>query len=502
MAIELKKAILASFSILFLSFMLLAFNIQPVKSEPRTWTVNDDGSADFPTIQEAINHANSGDTIFVSNGTYYEHVVVNKTVSLIGEDADSTIVDGEGTGSVITVIANQVNLNGFTIRKSGYNPDDSGITIKWSSHNNVSGNKITGNNDGINLYVSNYNLFSNNIICSNNYNGIKSYYADGNIFSDNTIYSSTNGINLYLSSSNIISNNAIFSHTYYGIFLSRSTNNTIYQNNFNNIKQAWSGYLKNSWDYNGEGNYWSDYEGQDLNEDGIGDTSYAIDMINKDNYPLMGMVYDFHVALKKETYKVIVISNSTIINFRFELGTETGNRIIRFDATGTENTPGFSRVNLQTEFMPPPFIVMVGEEETIQTLHNLSRQTATSIYLTYVHNNSTITIISSKPLYLYNELLGKNAKLQTDLNDVNATYHDLLNNYSALLGNYSRLQESYQELNDSYQEHLMYEAENVRNIRNLAYVLAGTTAVFIVITIYLSRTLFGSTSSVRQHNSS
>lgn len=46
------------------------------------------------SIQEAINNADHGDTIFVSSGTCYENVVVNKTVSLIGEDVSSTIING------------------------------------------------------------------------------------------------------------------------------------------------------------------------------------------------------------------------------------------------------------------------------------------------------------------------------------------------------------------------------------------------------------------------
>jgi len=48
----------------------------------------------YSSIQEAINNADHGDTIFVSSGTYYENVVVNKTVSLIGEDVSSTIING------------------------------------------------------------------------------------------------------------------------------------------------------------------------------------------------------------------------------------------------------------------------------------------------------------------------------------------------------------------------------------------------------------------------
>lgn len=50
-------------TLLLISMLTLAFNIQPVEAEPGTWTVDGDGPAGFHTIQEATNSANSGGII-------------------------------------------------------------------------------------------------------------------------------------------------------------------------------------------------------------------------------------------------------------------------------------------------------------------------------------------------------------------------------------------------------------------------------------------------------
>src|SRR4030043_1264904 len=99
---------------------------------------------DYSTIQEAINGALSGDTIFVRSGIYYEHVVVNKTVSLVGENSDMTIIDGNGTGHVVKIVRDNVNVTNFTVRKGGSKmfPDfEAGISL-----NNAKGCLIMSNN--------------------------------------------------------------------------------------------------------------------------------------------------------------------------------------------------------------------------------------------------------------------------------------------------------------------------------------------------------------------
>ncbi len=436
--VKLKKAILTSFAILcLLSTLFLTKSKISVNAATDVIYV----PTDYSTIQEAINAAISGDTIFVYSGTYKEHIVVNKSVSLIGEGRDSTIVDGDGTGTVVSIMASQVSIRGFTIKRSGKGLYNSGIFVNQSDSNDISHNTLADSNNGINLYFS----------------------------ADNVVYGNT------------------ITDNYHGIYLVLySKNNTIYCNNFNNIYQV-SNDEKNVWDDGNQGNYWSDYAGQDENGDGLGDLPYIIDANNRDAHPLMGTFSILNVAFQSETYHVTTICNSTISGFRFEIGAETGSKIIRFNVTGEVGTDGFCRVSIPTELMNYPHIVLFDTGEISPTFLNVSNNEHVCLYFTYPHTSHTVTIISSKTLYLYNEILEKHGKLQTDLYNMNTTYYDFLSNYSTLLGNYNQLQKDYLELNNSYQEHLSAFSENIHTIQNIRYILAATTAILIIATIYLSR---------------
>jgi len=78
-----------------------------------------------------------------------------------------------------------------------------------------------------------------------------------------------------------------------GLFFGDSNSSTIYHNNFiNNTEQALTMNSQDAWDNGIEGNYWSDYKGQDVDGDAIGDAPYVIDENNRDNYPLVKQKLD------------------------------------------------------------------------------------------------------------------------------------------------------------------------------------------------------------------
>ena len=138
-----------------------------IKVSTTTIIVDDDGTpgvdCNYTTIQEGIDAANSGDTVFVKNGTYYENVIVNKTINLTGESWDTTIIDGGGSGDVIYVNASWVNIKGFTVTGSGLGSMDAGIELNNVQNCNLINNNVSSNNDdGIYLFNSHWNNITDN----------------------------------------------------------------------------------------------------------------------------------------------------------------------------------------------------------------------------------------------------------------------------------------------------------------------------------------------------
>ena len=188
---------------------------------------NIDSGKNFSTIQEAINDNETldGHIIRVDAGTYYEHVVVNKSISLIGENRETTIVDGDRTGNVIHVKADNVTITGFTIQNSG---PSCGLYIFSSSSNNISHNFITNNDVGIHLGYSSDSILTGNIVSHNKEMGIYiERESDSNVVIHNNVSNSGEGIGVALSSNCIVVGNTVSSNNVYGIWVSFSDNNTV-----------------------------------------------------------------------------------------------------------------------------------------------------------------------------------------------------------------------------------------------------------------------------------
>jgi parallel beta-helix repeat protein len=274
----------------------------PIPNPPRdTVYVDDDfdqntagwGWNHFDNIQDAVDTVPPEGFVFVANGTYYENISIDKSINLVGENKDSSVIDGGANGDVIVLNRAQgVSLSGFTIRNGRY-----GVIASYETSNNtVSDNIVTDNEEvGVYLAFSCSSTISDNIIANTNTNGIYLHSSYDNIVSGNTVTGSEHGIILYHSSHNVVFGSTLRANEF-GVYAQGSDSNQIYHNDFiDNTQNAYDN-RGNTWDdgYPSGGNYWSDFDeptegAYDENSDGIADSAYDIpgDGGSQDRYPLM-----------------------------------------------------------------------------------------------------------------------------------------------------------------------------------------------------------------------
>ena len=219
----------------------------------KTLYVGGSGPGNYSKIQDAINDASNGDTVFVydEGSPYYENVRVDKSINLIGENRNTTVINGIDYGPVIgiTYLTSNVLVSGFTITDS-FLPDImggcTGIGIA-GSNNIIQDNKIIFNRDRIEIYdESNNNVITNNIIIHNFMVGI---YED--------CFNSSNTVKW-----NVISGNGDPDFEYGGLYKHRSGG--YYHHNDFDLNWGYDAYTEASswgfWDDGSEGNYWEHWE--------------------------------------------------------------------------------------------------------------------------------------------------------------------------------------------------------------------------------------------------
>jgi parallel beta-helix repeat protein len=192
----------------------------------------------YSRIQYAIDNASAWDTVRVYAGTYYENVMVNKPINLIGNGSANTTIDGGGIDDVIHVTSYWVNITGFKITNSaGGTWSAAGIELNYVQNCYIYNNNISSNPwSGIFVNVSSNNMIVNNTFISNKSDGIKlrdsshSNTIANNIFRSNGRY----GIAMrHNSNSNTVVNN-ICTDNWAGINLRSSSDNTIVNNTCSN----------------------------------------------------------------------------------------------------------------------------------------------------------------------------------------------------------------------------------------------------------------------------
>lgn len=205
---------------------------------------NLDTGLNYTTIQEAINadETKDGHTIFVEEGTYYEHVVVTKSLSLIGENSSSTIIDGFWTGTIVDIEADNVVITNFSIANG-----EQGVKIIGFSNNTVRQNNINNTHEAILLSGGVLEVASNNTVSDNfivnNICGINLVGGENNTITGNTITLNQQGMVLK-GDNNIIHN--IVNNNFFGVLVGKGCKlreNEINENQFNFIMTSALGWF-------------------------------------------------------------------------------------------------------------------------------------------------------------------------------------------------------------------------------------------------------------------
>ena len=218
-----------------------------------TLYVGGSGPNNYTRIQDAIDNASSGDTVFVYTGIYYENnIFINVTINLIGKDKETTIIDANQEMDALFVFADSVNISGFTIQ----NTSRCGIYLT-SNYTNISNNIFTNNAHGIHPYLPNFYTVITENLFHNNTNGLTCVTCAYARIHRNTAKNNFWGIRIFNSGHCDIFHNNISHNQKWGIYLyGHALNNTIRENNFiENYMNAY--FVLFSYHNNWRGNYWN-----------------------------------------------------------------------------------------------------------------------------------------------------------------------------------------------------------------------------------------------------
>jgi parallel beta-helix repeat protein len=198
--------------------------------------VGGSGPGNYTKIQDAINDSQDGDTIFVFHGVYNEDIEIRKSLYVIGEDKNSTIIDGQyKIPGVVSLLTEHIYFSGFSIIHCRGWGNDYGLSI--SSYDTVVNNIISDNKGQKGICISGqYNKILNNIIRNNSFYGIDiAYNGNNNNISGNTFINNYLGIIVGKNHDNVISGNYIYKSSHEGIEVAGSgykeISNNIIENN-------------------------------------------------------------------------------------------------------------------------------------------------------------------------------------------------------------------------------------------------------------------------------
>lgn len=191
------------------------------------------------SIQHAISWADEEDTIYVHPGTYIENIIVDKSVTIEGDDAATTMVKAAHPSRQCFLIrSNDVHLSGFGI--IGSTTKSSGIHLSSSHNSTITNNMIMGNYAGVFVEYTNNSTISDNLIMAGGWAGIAAYNRCNDLLISGNMVTHSDGCGIslkyYVNNTTIMGNTvenidgkgAIYSYT--NCYNTTITGNTVKNN--------------------------------------------------------------------------------------------------------------------------------------------------------------------------------------------------------------------------------------------------------------------------------
>ena len=223
------KNLFAFLSVILMTSSSYAFQIKVCKTCP------------ISTIKEAIRQAKDFDTILISKGNYKEHgVLVNKPLTIIGKDYP--VIDGELKGEIITIISDNVTVDGLFIINVGtsYTEDYAAIRVRKSKNFVIQNLVLEKLFFGIYIEKSHHGkVFHNKVIGDaveeyNSGNGIQLWHSNHIEIEHNYVEHVRDGIYLEFSDDCVIKNNVSALNVRYGLHFMFSNDDLYEDNTFEN----------------------------------------------------------------------------------------------------------------------------------------------------------------------------------------------------------------------------------------------------------------------------
>lgn len=188
-------------------------------------------------LQEAIDNAPEGSILKLSAGVYKGNIHINKPLTLLGTE-DGVVIDGEGSGTVITIKSSYVTLKNLKIIGSGDRHDklDAAISIQEGKHCEISHCVIDDCLFGIDAQMLNNSIISNNTITSKDVelglrgDGLRLWYSNDNLVKKNSLIKSRDMVIWYSHGNEIVENYGEYCR--YSLHFMHAGKNYIKDNNY------------------------------------------------------------------------------------------------------------------------------------------------------------------------------------------------------------------------------------------------------------------------------